>query len=659
MKARKCRYKVNLGAKSPYRKLPLIGPHIDEAIIWLRHQGYTEWTIRNHLKAISCSFLWLQISRGPELDGLSRQDLHSAYRHFHGRRHDVAGTIRVIGKFLQERQLIPVAKPAPVSPRQRQLDDFGAYMKDVRGFADSTIQGHRSNLRAFLEFLEIDEDPTVIGKLSVDRIERFLRQSAETNNRFSLQHIVATLRAFLRQLHAQGTISKPLFQQIDTPRTYRLEQLPRALPWRQVVSLLRSFDRSNPDSLRDFTILYLAACYGLRSGEVVRLRLDDIDWQEGSLHISQTKTKQSLRLPLTEEAGDVLVRYLKMARPDCECRELFLRRRAPLGPLKPTAVHDILEASIRRSGLKFPWSGTHALRHSLAVHLLRQGMSMSAIGGTLGHRTLESTSIYLRLAVEDLREAGLPVPSGEKAVALEIGSSQKLPPIRKLHSTQRIANEGFVSCLAASLDTYLANRRALGRRYQGEETMLLRWDNFLYHHYRKERRITAEMFHSWAQTMPHLTPTVRRNRLRIVRNFLLFHARENLKTYIPDILTFPKPSLHKPPRLVSETEMARVLATADQLSPSNHNPMRGPTVRLALVLLFCCGLRRGELLRLKLEHFDSKENLLRIEATKFHKSRLVPLSDSVAEELQDFLKLRRRQRLAVHPQSFLIWSNNP
>jgi integrase/recombinase XerD len=659
MKAKKLQDKVSLGAKSPYRKLPLIGPIIDEAITWLRQQGYTEGTIRNHLKATSCSFSWLQISRGPKLDRLSQQDLHSAYHHFHGRRHDVAGTVRIIGKFLQERQLLSEGKPVPHSPLERQIDEFDTYLNRVRGLADSTIRGHRRRLRAFLEFLEIDKDPTVIGTLRLDQIEGFLCQSAKTNNRYSLQHIVATLRAFVSRLHAQGIISKPLYQQIDSPRTYRLEQLPRALPWKQVVSLLRSIDRSNPDSLRDFTMLYLAACYGLRSGEVVRLRLDDIEWQKGSLHVSQTKTKQSLHLPLTDEAGDVLVRYLKTARPHCENRELFLRRRAPMGPLKATAVHDILDGAIRRSGLKLPWNGTHVLRHSQAVHLLRQGMTIGIIGGTLGHRTFESTSIYLRLAVDDLREVGLPVPAGEEAADLEKGSKKKLPPIRLPRLTKPISGEGFVSSLAISLDTYLANRRALGRCYHGEEIMLRRWDDFLFHHYGKAPAITSEMFHSWAQTMPHLTPTVRRNRLRTVRNFLLFHAREHPKTYIPDILTFPRPSPHKLPRLVSENEMARVLATADQLSPSNHNPMRGATVRLALVLLFCCGLRRGELLRLKLEHFDSTENLLRIEATKFHKSRLVPLSDSVLDELRNFLNLRRRYRLAVQPESFLIWSNNP
>ena len=118
-----------------------------------------------------------------------------------------------------------------------------------------------------------------------------------------MQQIVGSLRTFLRQLHAQGLLRDPLHQQVDTPRTYRLEQLPRAWPWEQVIALLRSIDCSTPVGLRDFTLLYLAANYGLRSGEVVRLTLDDIDWRANTLTVRQTKTKQTLLLPLSEEAA--------------------------------------------------------------------------------------------------------------------------------------------------------------------------------------------------------------------------------------------------------------------------------------------------------------------------------------------------------------------
>jgi integrase/recombinase XerD len=655
---RSCRFRIPPGPRSRYRKLPIVGSVLDDLVAWFQRHGYTQLTIRNHIKGISRLVRRLQYRREPFLKGLTQLDLDSAYDWFRTREPGVAGTARALGQFFRERQLIPEGKPTPLSTSERELKVHSTYLREMRGMADSTVEGHQSRLRFFLRFLKVDKHPSAIRTLRMDQIDAFLRRTAKTNNRFSLQHVVASLRGFLRRQHAQGVLKQPLHQQIDTPRTYRLEQLPRALPWEQIVALLRSIDRSQPEGLRDFTILYLATRYGLRSGELVRLTLDDLNWRTGTLQVPQTKTRQTLQLPLTDEAGEVLARYLKAGRPNSEHRELFLRRRAPTGALAHTAVHDILEYRIRRSGLELPTFGTHVLRHSFAVHLLRRGVRMSDIGDALGHRDVESTAVYLRLAVDDLREVGLPVPETARAGSLDrSGWRHKLPKVRTQKLQPPLKRAGFGSGLAASLRSYLANRRALGRRFAGEENILRRWDDFLQRQFRQARGVRAEMFHSWAQTMPHLTANVRRNRLRIVRNFLLFHARNHPKTYLPDVTTFPKPCPYQPPRLVSPAEMARVLATASRLLASHSNPLRAQTVHLALVLLFCCGLRRGELLRLRLRHFDSTENVLRIEETKFHKSRLVPLNDSVVRELRNYVKLRERHRLPARPDSPLIWSN--
>jgi len=163
--------------------------------------------------------------------------------------------------------------------------------------APITIVRHQMHLRSFLGFLRFDQHPSIIRTLRLDQIGAFLRVVARTNNRFSLQQVVAALRGFLQRQHAQGILRRPLHEQIDTPRTYRLEKLPRALPWEQVKALLRPINRTQSEDQRDFTLLYMAARYGLRSGELVRLTLDDIDWRAGILHIQQTKTKQTLQLP--------------------------------------------------------------------------------------------------------------------------------------------------------------------------------------------------------------------------------------------------------------------------------------------------------------------------------------------------------------------------
>ena len=168
------------------------------------------------------------------------------------------------------------------------------------------------------------------------------------------------------------------------------------------------------------------ATYGLRTGEVVTLTLDDVEWRAGQLRIPQRKTRGSLWLPLTDEVGTALLDYLRHGRPVLNVRrqrvpfrggparsyrELFLRCRTPTGVLKPTAVTEAFQAWSKRSGLAIPYQGPHCLRHSYAVHLLRSGLSLKTIGDLLGHRTPESTCVYLRLAVDDLRDVALPLPA--------------------------------------------------------------------------------------------------------------------------------------------------------------------------------------------------------------------------------------------------------
>jgi site-specific recombinase XerD len=267
----------------------------------------------------------------------------------------------------------------------------------------------------WLSFLGYEKHPDCLGKLVPHDIEAFVRVTGERIGRASLQHTVAQLRGVLRFLAATGETPPGLDTQIDTPRVYRGEQLPRALPWETVREFLRSIDQSTPLGMRDYAMFLLIVTYGLRASDIVALRLDDIEWRAGRICVAQRKTSAPLLLPLTDEVGATLIEYLRRSRPSLPHREVFLRARAPTGILKPTAVTEAFQAWSRRSGLRIPFQGPHCLRHSFAVHLLRQGVSLKTIGDVLGHRSAESTCVYLRLAVEDLRDVALPLPTHHAA----------------------------------------------------------------------------------------------------------------------------------------------------------------------------------------------------------------------------------------------------
>ncbi len=639
-----------------WRTLPIFGDQLDDLIHWLHDRSYSSASVRNYLNALPKMVRWLQREGVKSLAQLSEQELRLAYDYYRSREPNVGCAVHILSRFFSERGIIAEGEQPPPSPTELEVDQFAEYLCGVRGLVMSTVAVHTSRLRCFLEFLRFDQNPDCLRRLQIHQIEAFLHRCAQTNNRYSMQHVVATIRTFLQREHALGILPRTLHLQIDTPRVYRLERLPRAIPWNQVEALLCSIERSEPHGMRDFTLLYLAAAYGLRSSELVRLTLDDVDWRGRILLIAERKNRHATQLPLTDEAANILINYLRKARPQSSHRQLFLRMRAPGGPLNPTAVHDVLEHRIKRSGLELPRCGSHVLRHSFALNLLRQGIGIKTIGDALGHRDIESTFVYLRLDLEDLREAAQPAPTPIPASpALPLVPACNLPPIRASRARQHLP-KSFQSLFAVSLQRFLDIKRTLGRQYAGEAATLSHWDSFLKRQYPQARKVRAEMFFGWIEELVHLSPVVRRNRQRLVRNFLLYYARDHAGTFIPDVRTFPKSTPAEPPRLVSDIEMARLIQCAGQLPPSRTNPLRAETIRLGLILLFCCGLRRGELLRIKLGDLDRDQSLIRIVLTKFHKSRLVPLAPSVASELDAYLQRRYRLNLPMTPDSFLLWS---
>ena len=641
-----------------WRSLPVLGLVVDDFLQWLGNKGYARGTIRNYLHTLPQIVRWFRRHQITRFDQLTQQQLQVLREHYRAQKDDASSGVDALKRFLTDQRLVPQGDLAPHCPVEVEIERFGTYLRDTRGVVDATVSGHCSRLRIFLRYLRFSDKPSAVPRLKPSQIQAFLGFSARTNNRFSMQHIVATLRAYLQERHARGALSQPLHLQIDTPRVYREERLPRALPWTQVQAFLQSINRSQPFGCRDFTLLYLAAAFGLRSGELVRLTLDDIDWRARTLSIRQTKTRQTLRLPLTDEAAHVLIDYLRKARPQSALRQLFLRVRAPFTGLQPASIHDVLEHRLRHSGINLPPFGTHVLRHSFATRLMQQGVSIKAIGDTLGHRDIESTSVYLRLNVDELRKVALSVPPTPIGVPIELVADDNLPRIRPARPRHYLPAH-FQSRFAKSLQAYVDLKRALGRIYARETSVLRHWDNFVHRQFPRARQVRAEMFNDWNQTFVNLSSTGIRFRQRIGRNFLIFHARSHPDTFIPDRLTFPKPAPVVTPRLVSAVEMGRALAAVRQLSPSASNPLRAETFHIGLLLLFCCGLRRRELLRLTLGDIQSEQTLLHIRCSKFHKSRLVPLSPSVTTALRRYLRRRSEKKLPMAPEDYLMWSPRP
>lgn len=639
-----------------YLSLPIFGPILDEFTNWSHQRGYALGTIRNQLKDTRHIAAFLQKKDLRSISELKHCDFQNAWQHF---RHDhpgIAGTIRQLQQFLDETRGLPPPFPISKTRSDNELERFSGYLKDVRGLVDTTIRSHSGYLGRFLDSIGFETNEQALPDLSLKQVEDFLGTCSKDLNRYSLQHVVGYLRAFLRFQYSRGVLQTPLHEMIDTPRVYRLEKLPRSLPWTVVNELLLSIDRTDTPGIRNYTMLLLVATYGLRTCEVVSLTLDDINWRTATICIPQGKTDNQLVLPLTDAVADALIEYLKNGRPSLSFREVFLRIRAPNGRLKPTAVTEAFQRQVRLSGMDIPYHGPHCLRHSFAVHLLRQGTSVKVIGDVLGHSNVESTCVYLRLAIDDLRSVALEVPDyADIDIRVDATALNGLPPARSWKKVK--SSIPLQSFLAEEITAYLQLHRSLGKIYRVENASLRSLDAFLAIQCPWAEELDGRLFNQWCETFANLTPTVRRNRMRIVRNFCLYRRRSHPQSFVPDILTFPANHSQFIPYIFSSTDIARLLCATQQLPALPQSPLRPQVIRLAIILLYTSGLRRGELLRLTLDDFNSEESTLFIRCTKFHKERIIPLSVTADAELRTYLNQRQRCGLPMKASSPIIWNN--
>ena len=214
----------------------------------------------------------------------------------------------------------------------------------------------------------------------------------------------------------------------------------------------------------------------------------------------------------------------------------------------------------------------------------------------------------------------------------------------------------FRSVLSVTIGSYLTLKRALGRQYAAEEWVLAHLDRFLA---ARHADLVAETFAAWCLTLQHLATGTRRGRMRIVRNLCLYRRRSEPGCFLPDARLFP--SVHQAirPHIFTDSQVVRLLAAACTLARSPNSPLRPENMRLAIVLLYTTGLRRGELTRLTVGDYDLPQRTLAIRQSKFHKSRLVPVSADTAREVESLIEMRGRRRLPAGADSPLLWNRSP
>jgi Site-specific recombinase XerD len=310
--------------------------------------------------------------------------------------------------YLREAGVVPPRNPT-LSPLGELLGQYRAWMVGERGLAAMTVLRYENTARRFLQEQATDEEGMFEpAALAGADINAFLLRECGRVSAGSVKGRVAELRSVLRFLYLQGITPLRLGTAVPPVGGWRFAALPpRSLTAAEVQRLLDSVERSSDVGARDFAIMLLVARLGLRSIEIARLELRDVDWRAGELLVRGKGLRQD-RLPLPVEVGEALVAYLACGRNPQGARHLFLTCRAPRGPIRADLVGDVVERTCLRAGL--PRMGPHQLRHALAGELLRQGAGLLAISQVLRHQDLATTALYAKVDLAALRQVAQPWP---------------------------------------------------------------------------------------------------------------------------------------------------------------------------------------------------------------------------------------------------------
>ena len=291
------------------------------------------------------------------------------------------------------------------------LDAYAEHQQRTRGLRPQTLEIHRECVGQFVRAV-LGADPVDVSRLRPQDIPAFFSSLLDRYCPATLGKIGTSLRSFFRYLQVEGFCDRRLEAAIPAVARWKKGALPRALSEAQYERLMAAPPRPSLCGHRDRAIVVCLATLGLRPGEVAELHLDDIDWRRGTLHVRTRKTRRGALLPLPLQAGQAIVEYLREERPSGTERHLFLRHdgRHRGEAITAAIVTAAVIRALDRAGIDAPIAAASVFRHTVASRMLRQGAKLQEVADFLGHRDLQTTTIYAKLDLPSLLDVALPYP---------------------------------------------------------------------------------------------------------------------------------------------------------------------------------------------------------------------------------------------------------
>jgi integrase/recombinase XerD len=390
-----------------------LAPFADAYAVELGERGHTPRTAVNLLRQVNRLSCWLE-GQALTVDALSSERIeeflevqrtnHSGCRFPWSR-----PGLRCLLDTLQAQGVVAAEPPVvATSPAEVLLASYEHYLLAERALAPGTAHGYVSHARRFLGGLPTSDR---LGGLTAGDVTRSVLRESATVSVSATQFFVAGLRSFLRFCFVEGLTGVDLSQAALPATGRRRSSLPRGIARTDADALLGSCDRRFALGRRDYAVIVTLLRLGLRASEVAALKLDDIDWRAGELMVRGKGARED-RLPLPVDVGSAIAAYVKRGRPPSDRREVFLRARAPFWPIASGTVASTVRRACRRAGVAEV--GPHRLRHTLACEMVSAHVPLVQIAQVLRHHSLQSSAIYARVDLDQLRALAEPWPGGEK-----------------------------------------------------------------------------------------------------------------------------------------------------------------------------------------------------------------------------------------------------
>ncbi|MEN6358300.1 MAG: tyrosine-type recombinase/integrase [Armatimonadota bacterium] len=408
--------------KSPIRIRQLrcgpIAPYLDGLAARLHQRGYCYGQAHTILGLAGDFSRYLSLIGIGDVHKITEDLAHRFSGDFasHGDYEKTGNMLTHLLNHLRDEGIVPVLEQESSAddPFTDIISRYEDYLANVRGVVVKTRIYSRS-ARRFLDFHLRRHGCLDLRKVDGPQILDYIAYWANVSqSRTWGQMLTTCTRSFLRFLRWESIVEQDLDRVVPSIFRYRLDTIPKHLPWQQVRALIDGMETLSPRGRRDKAILLLLATLGLRCMDVRDLQLDNIIWRKSEIHLPKTKSMRARVLPLTQEVGDALTDYVIHGRPAHNSRYVFLTHNAPIVPISCEAVTAIVSRNIKRAGIPAPHYGAHMLRHSLAAKMVNESRPIKEIADMLGHVSIDTTAIYAKVDTTHLATVALPFPGGAR-----------------------------------------------------------------------------------------------------------------------------------------------------------------------------------------------------------------------------------------------------